>query len=145
MIAYLRSQPIRSISIREPSSFTRTAEAGCSENSQKLDYHAQTVMTQPAGGAGVTALIDAVLADSEASATMKRLAALAKAEVLSSALPTRAQPDKSVSSFPPPPNQPPLSGALFSLSGDASSPRLPVSVTHTSVGGEISGNLMHPY
>ena len=94
------------------------------------------------------ALIDAVLGDSEATASMKRLAALAKSELLSSALPTST----AAASTPPPPlsaHPLPRGDPRFNLGGeDSPSFRLPVSMARrNSVEVETEGNsnLMHPY
>ena len=148
LIAYLRSQPLRSISVREPLS----PAVPLGDNGLQRAGHADPAANSRLSGAGlgVTALIDAVLADDGANATMKRLAALAKAEMLSAALPSHAT---AAAAAPFPPSslaQPPPSDALFSLSGDSPSPRLPVSSArrHSLVDGEAAGgnnSLMHPY
>ena len=154
-VAYLRAQTLRSISIRDPSSFPYPSGGAMGSG------EVSGVTWQPTGPPksykpqGMLALIDAVLADDSADPTLKRLAGLARSEMAVDHSRDSVPEDTQV-----PPGQPPglpsafhtqADPTLFSL-GSSDSPRLPVSViAPTSAGGANhlihtpGSNMMHPY
>ena len=146
-LQYLRSQTLRSISIIDPSSGLPVSAPGSMHSG---GGGGDPRLAGAASQQGMAALISAVLEDPQASAELKRFAALARADMLSSTLSAPAVGSSFQQLLPA--KQPGGGGGFFSLGGEGNSPRLPVSVVAAaSAGGapvypgqEITSDLLHP-